>query len=847
MRPALTGVASLALASLALAASAFAQGRDALTPMGSPGELPHLSVKGDAALELPVRHTDVKAEIDGFVARVEVDQVFANASPDPIEAIYTFPLPEHSAVEGFTLVAGDRRIEAEIRKREDARRTYEQAKSKGHTAALLEQERPNIFTQSVANLPPGEEVHITIRFSELLSYDAGEYEFVFPLVVGPRYVPGSPSGTATGTGTRDDTDRVPDASRISPPVLPTGTRSGHDVSIAVDLNAGREIEQPTVPSHDVAITQSGTGKFHLSLANHDTIPNRDFVLRYRIRGAQPSVTVLAHKVDATGAFALVLQPPEMDVDQLVGKREILFVVDISGSMWGVPLWLCQEAMRDALSRLRPDDTFNILTFSGATELAFQKPRRATPENIGDGLNFVEKMRAGGGTEMLSAVTGALAPEVEQGRRRYVFFMTDGWVGNDAELIGATHKYAEGLAEKNQIGRVFSFGVGSSPNRALLDGIASAGHGAAVYATNREDPCRGVDAFFRRIDHPIIEDLSIDWNGLDVREVTPSVTPELFVSRPLIIQGLYSNGGTATIHVRGKTEDGQPVDLPFSVTLPDRESSGEELETLWARAQIEELSAAKTFDWFAMGRQFGSGKDQITELGLRYHLVTAYTSLVAVDHSRKVGNGKPRTVVQPVEVPEDTNADMAGAESASLGGRSGGVHGAGAVASAGMLKSLSISGYGAGMGGVISGEGRGGGGNGVGGLGGLGVKGEGKSAGDEGKMGKQLPASIAVGDSQVMGSLDTSAIRNIIHAHLRELRFCYESQLQKYPKLAGKLVVKFTLAADGHITRIELTEDTIGQANVGSCVLTRFQRWQFPATSSGEVTVSYPLTFASGSN
>ena len=604
-----------------------------------------------------------------------------------------------------------------------------------------------------------------------------------------------------------------------------------------------------MPSHDVA-TANGTGR-HARRAWPTTTRSRTATSCCAIASTARSrrSSVLAHKTDATGAFAVVLQPPELNVDQLVGKREILFVVDISGSMWGLPLWLCQEAMRDALSRLRPDDTFNILTFSGATQLAFEKPRRATPENVGDALGFVEKMRAGGGTEMLSAVTHALAPDVEQGRRRYVFFLTDGWVGNDAELIGATHKYSEGLAEKNQVGRVFSFGVGSAPNRALLDGIASAGNGAAVYATNREDPRCGVDAFFRRIDHPIIEALSVDWNGLDVREVTPAVSPDFLLSKPLVIQGLYGHGGSTTIHVRGKTEDGQPIDLPFAVTLPDRESSGEELETTLARANIEELSNAQAFDALSGTRKVDSRKKQITELGLRYHLATAYTSFVAVDHSRKVGTGKPRTVVQPVEVPEDTDAHMAGAEEASngvMGGKGMGGHGYGSgaasVQSSGMLKSLSISGYGAGMGGVIAGQGAGGGGTGA--LGGIGSLGTGKSGGDEGKMGKKSYSLPAIGDAQVSGSLDTGAIRNIIRAHLSELRFCYQSQLQKNPQLAGKLVVKFTLGADGHITKIELAEDTLKQPEVGQCVLTRFQRWRFPATPNGEVTVSYPITFES---
>ena len=837
MRFALLGLARLALASIALAtpSPARAAGTDAL---------PTLRVRGDAALELPVRHTDVRVEVTGFVAHVELSQVFANASAKPIEAVYTFPLPEHAAVEGFTLVAGDRHIEAEVRKREEAKQVYEQAKAQGHTAALLDQERPNIFTQRVANLPPGEEIRITLQLSELLTYDAGEYTFTFPLVVGPRYVPGAPvDPPPSGEGTHADTDRVPDASRISPPVLASETRSGHDVALSVSLNAGREIEPPESPSHDIVVQTRGAGRYQIALKDAASIPNRDFILRYRVRAQTTAATVLAHRDDGAGAFAMVLQPPALDVDKLVGHRELLFVVDISGSMWGLPLWLCQEAMRDALSRLRPDDTFNLLTFSGATQLAFKKPRRASPENVQAAMAFVDAMRAGGGTEMLDAITAALTPEVEPGRRRYVFFLTDGWVGNDAELIGATHRYTEALAEKREVGRVFAFGVGSAPNRSLLDGIASAGRGASVYASNREDPVRGVNAFFRRIDQPILEDVSIDWGDLPVEEVTPNVTPDLFLSKPLIVQGRYTRGAKGTVHVRAHTEDGQPVDLPFEVALPEREASGGELLTLWARAQIEELADASAFDAFTNGKR-DSRKAQITELGLRYHLATAYTSFVAVDRSRVVGDGHPDQVVQPVEVPEDTDATMAGAQTASnmVMGKSGSYtvtgHGVGRGSYGGV-------GYGYGVGG----SGQGGGGKGAGlGLGGLGTRGKGPGGGGygavEGKVGEKRKkdlGQVAAGQVVVTGGLDVAEIRRVIARHTNEIRFCYERALLKNPKLAGKLVVKFTVGADGSVTKVELVESTLADPNVGACVLARWKRWRFPEGPAA-FQVTYPLAF-----
>lgn len=626
---------------------------DQLQVYTDPGELPQFEVRQDGkTLKLPLEHTDVQADIVGYVARVTVTQTYGNPYTDPIEAVYIFPLPENSAVDDMKMVIGERIIESDIQKRDQARQTYQQAKQQGQTAALLEQERPNVFTQSVANIAPGERINVVIRYVQNLTYDAGAYEFVFPMVVGPRFIPGNPSGTASGLGYAKDTDRVPDASRISPPVIGTGVRSGHDISIAVRVDAGLAIKTWEVPTHDVDARAADPRHLQLKLKSHDSLPNRDFVMKYRVDGNLPQVALLQHHDKKAGYFSLMIQPPTLDVDALVGSREIIFVMDVSGSMHGVPLSMCKDAMREALQRLRPVDTFNVLTFSGQTAKLWQQPMPANQAHLQQATSFIDGLRAAGGTMMGPAVQEALQPAVQAGRHRYVFFMTDGYTGEEEAIMQGARKLVTAQEERGQRAKVFSFGVGSSVNRHLIDGMAKAGKGLAVYASTRQDPADGVNKFFHYIDHAVLTDLAIDWGGLVVEDLYPATLPDLFASRPLIVQGRLRGMRDGTVNIRGLAQ-GRRVELPLKVTAT---SDGEPvLETLWARAKIDSLEQD-----LAYSGQTAATVDAITALGLTHRLVTRFTSFVAVDKSRTV-NGTLKTILQPVETPEGVDAMMAGAQ------------------------------------------------------------------------------------------------------------------------------------------------------------------------------------------
>jgi Ca-activated chloride channel family protein len=611
-----------------------------------PGEIPQLTTVFEGKnTDLPLKHTAIKADLEGFIAKVEVTQIYRNDFISPIEATYIFPLPENSAVYSMDMKIGDRIIGAEIKKRAEAKEMYDQAKKDGYTAALLEQQRPNVFKQSVANLEPGKEIAVTVRYSQDLTYDAGFYEFVFPMVVGPRFFPPEKAGA---NGAKAE----PGANEVNPPLFGDGQRPGNNVSVSVMLRDGLGAFDFAVPTHDTQFTQYSSGDVSVTLDKKDEIPNRDFVMRYRIGGKEPQGKLLAHQAGKGGYFSLVVHPPEMDLNKVVGDREIIFVVDVSGSMWGAPLELCKDAMRESLGQLRPVDTFNILTFSGATQWAFKKPVPANKANVAEAIQMIDGLRAGGGTYMLNAINEALRPTIEQGRNRYVFFMTDGYVGNEAEIIAASGEYTQQQESKGQKSKVFGFGVGASPNKYLLDGLATSGKGLTVYATNREDPVRAVNQFYRYIDHPVWEDISVDWAGLPVEEIQPDFLPDLFASRPVIIHGKYNGSGDGNITIKGKA-NGKEVSMKLAVSLPKEETKHRMLATLWGRAKISSLS-----------RDLIHSKDQsaiekITNIGLEYHLVTAYTSLIAIDKSKKVSNGDTPTINQPAAAPEGTSANNFG--------------------------------------------------------------------------------------------------------------------------------------------------------------------------------------------
>ena len=642
MRPAhalYTAFATLLLATLAHAQVQPGQAAAAERRVLPGGELQIVGPKGEVKSSCPLKHTDVVANVAGILNRTHVKQTFHNPLNEKIEAIYVFPLPDNAAVDEMVMTVGDRRIVGQVKKREDARAVYEQAKSAGQVASLLDQERPNVFTQSVANIEPGAQVTIEIAYVETLKFEDGWYEFSFPMVVGPRYIP----------------RQVTDAAKISPPVTPQSTRAGHDVSLTVNLDAGVEIQQVECRSHPVITNNVGPGRATVSLKNEETIPNKDFILRYRIATDAVADALLTHTDGRGSFFTLVLQPPQKVQRKDAVGRELIFVLDTSGSMQGFPITQAKFVMAKAIDSLGPQDTFNLITFSGDTTILWDAPRPNTPANREEAQSFLASREGRGGTEMMKAIEAALvrtARAADAKRQaaggvepiRVVCFMTDGYVGNDMQIIDAVKKNAGTT-------RVFSFGIGSSVNRYLLDGMAHAGRGEVEYVTLDSKAEAAAERFYKRIDAPVLIDVNLDFGNLPVADVYPKQVPDLFSAKPILVHGRLTGDVKpgATITLRGNTAGG-PFERKVQVKAAPHDASHEALASLWARTKVDDLMM-RDLAAVQSGTFPEELKNQVTALGVEFKLMTQFTSFVAVEEVTITKGGKATTVAVPVEMPE----------------------------------------------------------------------------------------------------------------------------------------------------------------------------------------------------
>jgi Ca-activated chloride channel homolog len=616
--------------------------------VAGPGEgmLNIIEPDGTSSAGCPLEHTSVKAEISGFVSRVTVTQVFHNPRQDKIEAIYTFPLPGDAAVDDMLMKVGDRVVRGEIKKREEARRIYEQARDRGHVASLLDQERPNIFTQSVANIMPGNKVEITIKYVEMLPYDDGSFKFVFPMVVGPRFIPGQPTGRQ-GTGWAPDTSQVPDASRITPPVAPEGTRAGHDIDITVSIDAGVPILGLESKLHQVKTDRPAKDKAVVSLQNNKEIPNKDFVLTYLVADNEVRSGLLTHKDGDNGYAAVILIPPKRVKPEQIAPKEMIFVIDRSGSQSGKPLEKAQETMKYVLDHMNADDTFNVIDFGNTANMLFTEPKKNTPEYREKAHRYIDTLRANGGTWMGPAVELVCKTQAPANRLRIVTFMTDGYVGNDFEIISLVEKL------RGQ-SRWFPFGTGNSVNRFLLDQMARVGGGEVEYILLNSPGEEVAKKFYKRISTPVLTDITLDLKDVALDQVFPAAVSDLWDQKPLIFKARYSKAGKGTITLKGFS-GGKPYEQTLDVTLPATETANSALCSLWARAKVDSLMAK---DW--MGLQQGSFKpdikDEIIQVALAHRIMTQFTSFVAVEETTITVGGKPTTVAVPVEMPDGVSRE-----------------------------------------------------------------------------------------------------------------------------------------------------------------------------------------------
>jgi Ca-activated chloride channel family protein len=446
------------------------------------------------------------------------------------------------------------------------------------------------------------------------------------MTVGPRYIPGS----------------VTDAAKISPPIA--ATRAGHDVSINVNLNAGVPVESIRSGSHGIEQINSSPSFAKISLKNEKVIPNKDFILRYDVTGKRIEDAVIAHRSARGGFFTMILQPPDIPAPEDRTPKEIVFVLDTSGSMYGFPIEKAKEAMKLSLDGLYPEDTFNLITFAGDTRVLFEEPVPATQANIETAQEFLDAHRGGGGTEMMKAIKAALDPSDSKEHVRIVCFMTDGYVGNENEIIAEIQRHPKA--------RVFSFGIGSSVNRFLLDKMAEAGRGEVEYVALTDDGSRAAKRFYERVRTPMLTDISIDWNGMPVSDVYPSSPGDLFTAKPVVVTGRFAGGRKGSIKLKGNIA-GQPYEREIAVTLPDAEPANDSLASLWARRRIDQLSSEAL-----NSPKAAALNKQITDLGLEFRLMTQFTSFVAVEERIVNQNGQPVKVEVPIEIPGGVNINAA---------------------------------------------------------------------------------------------------------------------------------------------------------------------------------------------
>lgn len=598
---------------------------------------PYFQVKGgESSVDaMPLKSTEVNVTIAGVIADVCVTQTYSNASGVPLEATYIFPGSIRAAVYGMQMSIGDRVLKAKVQPREEARRTYEQAKTEGKSASLLEQQRPNVFRMNVANIMPGDTIKVELRYSELLVPERGEYEFVYPTVVGPRYS-NQPEASAP------ETDKW-----ISNPYLMKGEKSASTLNISVDVVAGMPLQGLRCETHPVKPEFRDASHAVLKLEAADVPANdRDFILKYRLAESQIESGLLLTKGERENFFLLTVQPPKRTAATVLPPRDYVFVLDVSGSMVGFPLDCAKSLIRQLLSTLKSGDTFNVLLFSGGSRLLSPRSLAATGENLTRAIQVIDQEKGGGGTELLPALKQALELPNEREAARSIVVVTDGYVGCETQAFDLIR---QNLHRTN----LFAFGIGSSVNRFLIEGMARAGQGEPSFVTRPDQAEKEVHKFREYISAPMLTHIKVDFGGFDVYDVEPVSFPDLLADRPTVIFGKWKGAAQGTITLRGKSGAGEYAQaFPLAESKPLESTNV--LAYLWARSRIASLA-----DYNQLDREDERVKT-VTNLGLTYNLLTAYTSFVAVDEMVRNTSGNAQLVKQPLPLPAGVENSAVGA-------------------------------------------------------------------------------------------------------------------------------------------------------------------------------------------
>ena len=589
--------------------------------------------------QLPLKSTSAEVNISGVIAEVRVKQTYCNEGTSVLEAIYVFPASTKAAVHHMQMIIGERKITAKIEEKQKARQEYEEAKEEGKTATLLEQDRPNVFKMNVANILPGDTIVVEMHYTELITPNEGIYEFVYPTVVVPRYC--SPS--------EDGEDW------IETPYLHEGEKPPYTFEITVNINAGLPISEMYCSSHPAAIL-SYTGKNNAICMLDSSASdggNKDFILGYSLSGNKPESGLLLYQGQEENFFLAMIQPQRNPMEYEIPPREYIFIMDVSGSMRGFPITVSKTLLVNLISKLRYYDQFNVLFFAGGNQLLAEQSLPATAENIQKAIDMIEQMQGGGGTELLPALERALNLQCPDNMSRTFVIATDGYVSVEKEAFDL-------IRNKLSDANFFPFGIGSSVNRYIIEGMAHVGMSEPFIVTNEDEAYDQAEKFRQYIQSPVLTNVKVDFTGFDVYDSEPLTIPDVLAERPVILFGKWTGNAAGSIHCTG-----QSGDAPYAKTLnvgdfiPSDENLA--LKYLWARYRIQLL------DDYGSARGNSGDSTMIKEiirLGIKYNLLTNYTSFIAIDSLIRRDSGDVVTVKQPLPLPEGVS-DYAVGDALSL--------------------------------------------------------------------------------------------------------------------------------------------------------------------------------------
>ncbi|HSK64386.1 MAG TPA: VIT and VWA domain-containing protein [Pyrinomonadaceae bacterium] len=585
---------------------------------------PYFLVQGDPNVDhLPLKDTRVEISVSGVIADVKVRQIYRNEGPRPINASYVFPASTRAAVYAMRMQLGNEIIVAKIKEREQAKKEFDQAKQEGKSASLLEQQRPNVFSMSLANIMPQEQVEIELRYTELVVPTDNIYELVFPTVVGTRYAAAQ--------------DAKKENAYVQTPYLRQGKKPTSELHVTARIAAGLPIYDLSCPSHKIVPQWQANGVAQLTLDDSDPFQgNRDFVLRYRLAGDQIASGLLLFQGADENFFLYMAQPPQRVATDSMPPREYIFVVDVSGSMSGFPLETSKQLLRDLIGNLRPTDLFNVILFAGDSTVLSPQSLAANEQNIAAAIALIDQQRGSGGTELLAAMQQAMSLPRQAGISRSLLLLTDGFVAGEQ---GVFEHIRQNLNQCN----VFAFGIGTSVNHYLIEGVAKAGMAEPFVVTTEAEAAGVANKFREYVQSPVLTDIQVRSIGFDTYDVNPVKFPDLLAQRPIILFGKWRGAVSGTIELTGKNGHGLFTSrLDVATTQPDQANGA--LRYLWARSRIAELS-----DYGAYQVDDENVKT-ITALGLQYNLLTRYTSFIAVREVVTNPSGSAEDVKQALPLP-----------------------------------------------------------------------------------------------------------------------------------------------------------------------------------------------------